>query len=164
MNAAICLNKGFSSFVNLLVLITFSIILALLLLPSREEAIRAHVSQGLHQADAAKAALVMACRRNTNRIIKNNVDAGYFFVESKYVANIQLSADCASGTMGIRVRTQNTGASHDPEILLISNNADNSPSREEVAPGQSQPRWRCGLAGGDTAHAPEDCRADVSMG
>lgn len=164
MNATICLSKGFSSFVNLLVLITFSIILALLLLPSRDEAIRAHVSQGLHQADMAKAALVTACHGNTKRVIKDNADAGYFFVESQYVANIQLSADCSTGSMGIRVRTQNTGAKHDPEILLITNNADISPSRGDIAPGRSQPEWRCGLTGGDMAHAPEGCRADVSMG
>jgi len=157
MSTTIRLNKGFSTAINLMALMTFALIFGLLVLPSREEVIRAHVSQGLQQADMAKTALAAACRGNSARLITDNADAGYFFIESKYVANIQLSADCAAGTMGIRVRTQNTGASPDPEILLISG-AEGGPD------GQPQPEWRCGLATGNAEHVPEDCRSHLSFG
>jgi len=157
MSTTIRSNKGFSTVINLMVLMTFAVILAMLVLPSREESIRAHVSQGLRQADMAKTALAAACRGNSDRVIADNADAGYFFIESKYVANIQLSADCATGTMGIRVRMQNTGASLDPEILLISG-ADDGPA------SQPQPEWRCGLATGDADQVPEDCRTFLSLG
>jgi len=155
MNTTLRSNRGFSSIVNLLVLVTLAIILTMLLLPSQDESIRAHVSQGLRQADMAKAALAQACRNSADKVVSNNADAGYFFMESKYVANIELSADCASGTMGIRVRMQNTGAKPDPEILLMS---------DTVRSGQVQPEWRCGLARGDAMQVPAECRDKLSLG
>jgi len=163
MHAKVSNDKGFSS-IKLLVLIGLLSILTVLLLPSRDDAIQARVAQGLHQADLAKSALAAVCRSGNGKVVAKNSDAGFYFIESMYVAEIQLSADCSAGTMGIRVRTQNTGAELDPEVLLISGTADPASGTSERPVAGEQPSWRCGLARGEAAHVPETCRANLSLG
>ena len=147
-----------------LILISFLSTLTVLLLPSRDDAIQARVAQGLHQADLAKSALAAVCRSGNGKVVAKNSDAGFFFIESMYVAEIQLSADCSAGTMGIRVRTQNTGAELDPEILLISGTADSVSGVDGLSAADGQPAWHCGLARGEAAHVPEDCRVALNLG
>ena len=155
MNATNRHSKGFSMVVNLLALATFVTVLATLVLPWRNDTVRARVSQGITQASLAGEALTAACRGDHRKVVSDNSDAGYFFIESKYVADIRLTADCSSGILGIHVRTQNTGARPDPEIVLFSRTAD---------PDQGHPQWRCGLASGKAEQVPEECRHPVTVG
>ena len=163
MQTKVTNNKGFSSY-RLLILVSLLSILTVLLLPSRDDAIQARVAQGLHQADLAKSALAAVCRSGNGKVVAKNADAGFFFIESMYVAEIRLSADCSAGTMGIRIRTQNTGAELDPEILLISGTADPSVHSDGLPATAGQPEWRCGLARGEAAHVPENCRVALNLG
>jgi hypothetical protein len=163
MNTIFHQNKGFAT-IMLMALSAMLLILFVLLLPSQEETIRARVEQGLHQADLAKTALTTACRQGSRRTVSDNADIGFFFVESLYVADIRLTADCASGNMGIHIRTQNTGADTDPEILLISGTAEGTSEAGSLSSGGSRSEWRCGLARGEAEHVPEDCRAALTLG
>jgi hypothetical protein len=148
--------KGNAS-IKLLILTILIFTLVVLLLPSGDDKIRARVERGLDQVGQAKNALVAACRAGDRKTVARNTDAGFYFIESVYIAEIRLQADCASGEMGIRVRTQNTGAEMDPEILLISNTSD-------AAADTNQPEWRCGIARGEISHVPDSCRTVLSMG
>lgn len=163
MNTIFRHNRGFAA-IKLMILSALLLTLFVLMLPSREETIRARVAQGLHQADLAKTALTTACRQASRKTVSDNADVGYFFVESLYVADIRLSADCASGSMGIHIRTQNTGADMDPEILLTSGTAEGTSEAGSLSSGESRPEWRCGLARGEAEHVPEDCRAALTPG
>jgi type IV pilus assembly protein PilA len=156
-------DKGFTG-LKLLILIALLSALTVLLLPSQDDTIRARVTQGLHQADLAKSALAAVCRSGNGKVVAKNSDAGFFFIESMYVAEIQLSADCSAGTMGIRIRTQNTGAEQDPEILLISGRTVPSAGADGLSAAADQPEWRCGLASGEADHVPEDCRVALNLG
>lgn len=131
--------------------------LSTLLLPTDDDTIRSRVSKGLQQADEAKRALTLTCQGNFNRVVSSNADAGFYFVESQYVAEIRLNADCSTGDMGIHVRFQNTGAKTEPEILLNSEAAGTA--MEPAAPG-----WHCGLERGEAAHVPADCREAQKLG
>ena len=163
MNTIIRQNKGFAA-VKMLVLSAFMLILFVLLLPSQDETIRARVEEGLHQVDLAKTLLATACRQGSRRTVSDNADIGFFFVESLYVADIRLTADCASGNMGIHIRTQNTGAVMDPEIRLTSGTAEGASGAGSLSSGEHRPEWRCGLARGEAEHVPEDCRAALTPG
>lgn len=134
--------------------------LSTLLLPTNDDTIRSRVSKGLQQAGEAKQALALACQES-KRVVYNNSDAGFLFVESMYVAEIRLSADCSTGVMDIRVRMQNTGAETDPEVLLSSGSGE---AAGEASKGSWLPVWHCGLTRGEAAHVPADCRGARSLG
>jgi len=149
-------NRG-SIGIHLMIGVAAIFTLSTLLLPTDEDTVRSRVSKGLHEADAAKRALALTCQGNFNRVVASNADAGFYFVESQYVADIRLNADCATGDMGIHVRFQNTGAQTEPEILL-SNSADGAPA------DSSAPVWHCGLERGKAEHVPADCRTGSKLG
>ena len=146
-----------STSIKLLVLTVLIFTLVVLLLPSGDDKVRARVEQGLGQLAPAKSALAAACRGGGRKVVTRNADAGFYFVESVYIAEIRLQADCATGEMGIHIRTQNTGAEMDPEILLISNMSN-------PAEAEAQPEWRCGIARGEITHVPDNCRTVLSLG
>lgn len=148
--------RGFAT-LKLMIATTVIFLSAAMQLPSGDEKIQARVEQGLSQVARAQSALVAACRQSNRKVVSGNADAGFYFVESVYVAEIRLHADCTSGEMDIRVRTQNTGAEQDPELLLISTLSD-------PAAAEAQPEWRCGVQRGELTHVPDNCRTALSLG
>lgn len=158
MEFAYC--KG-NATIKLMVLTTLIIVLVALLLPSPDQAIRIRVEQGLHQADLAKSALTATCQRGNRKTVSNNAEAGFYFVESIYVADIKMNADCTTGAMDIRIRMQNTGAEEDPEIQL--SNGLGQPAGGALDPDAGQAQWNCGLVRGEAEHVPEQCRAALKL-
>ena len=142
--------------IQIMIAMALVFLLSTLLLPSKEDTIRSRVSQGLAKANEAKQALSLACQQS-NRVVFSNADAGFHFVESMYVADIRMNADCAKGVMDIRVRMQNTGAETEPELLLSS-------EADDATGGSGLPVWHCGLTRGDVSHVPADCREAVNLG
>ena len=153
--------KGYAS-LKLLILTTLIVVLVALLLPSQDQAIRTRVEQGLHQADLAKSALTATCQRGNRTTVSSNADADFYFVESIYVADIEMHADCTTGEMDIRIRMQNTGAEEDPEILLSNGLGDTQAEPLKNAAGQTG--WNCGLVRGEAEHVPEHCRSARKLG
>ncbi len=163
MNSTARYSRG-SIGIQLMIGVAVVFSLSTLLLPSTDDTIRSRVSQGLQQADAAKRALTLTCQGNFDRVVSSNADAGFYFVESQYVAEIRLDANCRTGDMGIHVRFKNTGAKTEPEILLSSDAASADPNAAATSAEAIAPAWRCGLERGEATHVPADCREARNLG
>ncbi len=150
MNMQVHSNRGFS-YVKMAVLLGLVSIFGILMLPGlQNDTIRTRVTQSLNLAEPAKQALLNTCQSKSSAVVSRNAQAGYAFFETMYVADVRLSADCKEGTMEVRIRTQNTGAATDPEIVLLG---------QATAP-ESGADWRCSLAKGEPSHVPNECRLE----
>jgi hypothetical protein len=93
--------------------------------------------------------------------VQSNADAGYSFIASSapdsYVADVQVLADCASGTMLVGVQTKNTGAQIDPVILLTTSGLF-VPVTMLGSQGSGSINWHCWAYAGSKAHLPAGCR------
>lgn len=146
------LKKGGFSLIEVLVVFAVTSIFVAYTLPSPGSiSIRAKVAEGLSLVEPAKAALEHTCDSNHQAVVKNNLEAGYFYVpsdtEEDYLDRVLLGADCARKSMVIVVWTGSTGAGTDPVIELTAN-----------GPDAEQP-WTCRLIRGNESHVPADCRA-----
>jgi hypothetical protein len=150
MKASKHLNKGISLIEVLVVFAVTSIFVAYTLPDMGGLSIRAKVAEGLSLVEPAKAALEQTCEIDDHAVVKNNLEAGYFYVPSgtdeDYLDRVLLGADCAKKSMVIVVWTGSTGANTDPVIELTAN-----------APGAAEP-WTCRLIRGNASHVPADCR------
>ena len=120
--------------------------------------VRAKVEEGLMQAIPAQSALVAACMRDNNAIIKDNLQAGYQYVamdpEKDFVDRVVLAADCGGKQLSVMVWTFGTGAETDPIIEWIAKVPSGVTSEGFEPPYY----WNCRLIRGEFAHVPEACR------
>jgi prepilin-type N-terminal cleavage/methylation domain-containing protein len=146
-------SKGFTLIELMIVIAIIAILLALALPAYQDYAVRAKVGEGLSVAASAKLAVSETCQAEPNLTDIDNGIVGYpDAVTSKYVASILVDGTCTQAT--IDITTQDTGAteaggSADPAMQLRGN---------PVAGGGAW-QWACFLAGGDTRHVPNTCRA-----
>lgn len=142
--------KGMSMIEVLIVFAVTSLAVAYSVPRLTDQAILANVVEGLSLAEPAKEALARTCANDQHAIVKNNLDADYFYVPSgsgdDHLNRVLLGADCANQTMVIVIWTGNTGAASDPIIELSSDGTDDSEN------------WTCRLIHGDTHHVPSDCQ------
>jgi Tfp pilus assembly protein PilE len=150
MKARKHLHKGISLIEVIVVFAVTSVFVAYTLPDLGGLLIRAKVAEGLSLVEPAKAALEQTCESDHQAVVKDNLEAGYFYIpsgtEEDYLDRVQLGADCAKKTMVIVVWTGSTGANTDPVIELTAN-----------APGAIEP-WTCRLIRGNASHVPADCR------
>lgn len=112
--------------------------------------VRERVDIGLALADEARQALEATCVSNPTAVVRDNLDADYFYIPSDsdldHARKILLGADCAAKKMAVVLWTSHTGAAVDPVV-------------EWAAEGTgTETRWTCRLLMGDARHVPGPCR------
>ena len=151
---------GFTLIELMIVIAIIAVVLAIALPVYQDYTIRSKVTEGLSVAAAAKLAVAETCQSDPAASVQSNADAGYSFIESSapdsYVADVQVLADCASGTMLVGVQTKNTGAQIDPVILLTTNSLFVPVAMLNRRPGSIN--WHCWGYAGSKAHLPAGCR------
>lgn len=135
-----------------------SILVAATMPNFHDYSVRAKVEEGLSQAIPAQSALVGACMRDPNAIIKDNREAAYQYVvtepEKDFIDRVVLAADCGAKQLSVTVWTYGTGAETDPIIEWTAK----VPSGV-MAEGFEPPYyWNCRVILGDFAHVPSECR------
>ena len=153
---------GFTLVELMIVMAIIAILLALALPSYQDYTIRAKVAEGLSVAAAAKLAVAETCQSDNTMLVQSNGDAGYSFTpesdEDSYVADVQVLADCPSGTMMVLVQTKNTGAEFDPIILLTTDGLF-LPVSLLSGPAAGRVAWHCWGYAPNLAHLPSGCRS-----
>lgn len=115
--------------------------------------VRQRVDVGLAVASEARAALESTCVSRPAAVVRDNLDAGYFYIpagnEIDHARKVVLGADCAEGKMAVVLWTADTGAAVDPVI-------------EWTGAGLgAEASWTCRILLGDSRHVPGECRPET---
>ena len=142
-------SKGFTLIELMIVIAIIAILVALALPAYQDYTVRTKVSEGLSVAASAKLAGAETCQSDPSIAAMTNALAGYEFVASKYVSNVQITGTCANAGDVIVTATVNaaTGSASAPFDLVLTgtNNTSNID-------------WVC-TSGGPNKHLPSTCRA-----
>lgn len=152
--------KGYT-LIELMIVITIAVMLMSLALPAYQDySIRTKTTEALSLANHAKTLLTFACQLNPDKMITQNSDAGYHFTESlgdnSYIADIQIQANCATGTLWVWIKTRNTGADIDPQLYLFTENASFTKLGNLVNSETYQ--WECYGDAESITHLPAACK------
>lgn len=135
-----------------------SILVAATMPNFHDYSVRAKVEEGLVQATPAQSALVSACMRDPNAIVKANREANYQYVvtepEKDFIDRVVLAADCHAKQLSVTVWTYGTGAETDPIIEWTAK----VPSGVTAEGFEPPYYWNCRVIRGDFAHVPTECR------
>jgi len=138
--------NGFTLIELMIVVAIIAIILTLALPVYTNYTIRAKMGEAMGVGAAPKTAVSSTCQADRTITNLDNDAAGYFFTESKYVSQIQISGPCTNPN--ITITTQNTGAETNPVITLVGSFAENTGHFD----------WQCTSSAPDYL-LPTECRA-----
>ncbi|MNU96884.1 Fimbrial protein precursor [compost metagenome] len=129
-----------------MIVVAIIAILAAIALPAYQDyTVRAKVSEGIVQADAAKLAVAETAQSQgiNASAVADATAAGYVSKETNNVKSIAIDKGV------VTVNTQKTGATVDPVLVLTPTQADlDSPIT-----------WACTFTKGEAKHVPASCRA-----
>ncbi len=160
MHPAMRSPRGYT-LIELMIVIAIAVMLMSLALPAYQDySIREKTTEALNLASVAKSVLTSTCQMDMDKKVTQNGDAGYYFTETfgehSYVANIQVQANCATGTMWIWIKTKNTGAGTDPQLYLFTDNAWFTKLGDLIDSESYQ--WECYGDAESETHLPATCK------
>jgi type II secretory pathway pseudopilin PulG len=151
-------NRGISLLEVMIVFAITCILVAATMPNFQDYNVRARVAEALEQASGAQNALVSACMKDGDAVVRNNQEAGYYHrpgpPDREFVDRVVLAADCASKDLVVMVWTFNTGAQPDPGIEWSAK----VPSGVTAEGFEPPYYWNCRVIRGDFAHVPDECR------
>ena len=141
-------SKGFTLIELMIVIAIIAILVALALPAYQDYTVRTKVSEGLSVAASAKLAGAETCQTNPSVTTMTNALAGYEFIASKYVTNVQITGSCANAANLIVTATVGTATGTPTAFDLVLTGTNNTSNID----------WVC-TSTGPNKHVPATCRS-----